>query len=397
MNTEPHPHLDCIKCGTRLSIDHECWTCDGYGFNGQPAPDWIETRWDTDNPDDEKSSWQPIDLTAAINGNGPEPPTVGAMTNNNNLFYDGRVHWIQGESESLKSWVAQTVAAQQLKADHRALWIDFEDDEHGVVSRLKALGVPTDIIANRFTYVRPDEPLRTSHAAYTAAWADLAALLDHNYTYAVIDGVTEAMTAEGLSMIDNADIASWMRLLPKHIARVTGAAVACIDHVVKNAEQRGRYAIGGQHKLAGVTGVTYRVTNTTPLSRAITDPIHGSSTIHVEKDRPGWVRGRTTGDEKTIAVLEITSYPDDSIEARLVPPDDATVPTPPWDLIERALQHLNHYDGAAKGAMEEAIGGRSSKARKLLGYLLDQGWIEVRKEGVAHRHYLTDTGRQQLT
>ena len=31
-----------------------------------------------------------------------------------------------------------------------------------------------------------------------------------------------------------------------------GAAVVLIDHVAKDKEKRGRYAIGAQHKLAGV-------------------------------------------------------------------------------------------------------------------------------------------------
>jgi len=34
----------------------------------------------------------------------------------------------------------------------------------------------------------------------------------------------------------------------------TGAGVLMLDHVVKSEESRGRYAIGGQHKLAGLTG-----------------------------------------------------------------------------------------------------------------------------------------------
>jgi hypothetical protein len=54
------------------------------------------------------------------------------------------------------------------------------------------------------------------------------------------------MTTEGLALGDNTDVAAWMRLLPKRFA-AAGAAVVVIDHVVKNRDDQGRYAIGGQH------------------------------------------------------------------------------------------------------------------------------------------------------
>ena len=90
-------------------------------------------------------------------------------------------------------------------------------------------------------------------------------------------------------------IAVWQRRLPKRIAS-TGAAVGCVDHLSKNRDGQGRYAIGGQHKLAGVTGATYRFTVSKPLRRALSEPMTGRVTISVEKDRPGWVRARADGD-----------------------------------------------------------------------------------------------------
>jgi hypothetical protein len=54
------------------------------------------------------------------------------------------------------------------------------------------------------------------------------------------------MTTEGLALGDNTDVAAWMRPLPKRFA-AAGAAVVVIDHVVKNRDDQGRYAIGGQH------------------------------------------------------------------------------------------------------------------------------------------------------
>ena len=172
---------------------------------------------------------------------------------------------------------------------------------------------------DRFRYVRPDEPLvRLQGQRRSATWPSSNGTSSTPGQLAVIDGVTEAMTTEGLSILDNTDVAIWQRRLPKRIA-ATGAAVVCVDHVTKNAVA-GRFAIGGQHKLAGVTGATYKFTVTKRLRRALSDPTTGRVTITVEKDRPGWVRARAEGDDDTIAVLEVTAYPDGGGDRRAARP-----------------------------------------------------------------------------
>jgi hypothetical protein len=72
-----------------------------------------------------------------------------------------------------------------------------------------------------------------------AAWTDFAPLPDRALTLVVIDGVTEAMTTEGLALGDNTDVAAWIRLLPKRFA-AAGAVVVVIDHVGKNRDDQGR-------------------------------------------------------------------------------------------------------------------------------------------------------------
>ena len=55
-----------------------------------------------------------------------------------------------------------------------------------------------------------------------------------------------------------------------------------------------RFALGGQHKLAGLTGAAYKFTTAKFFTRATgTEPVVGRVIITVEKDRPGYVRGRT--------------------------------------------------------------------------------------------------------
>jgi DNA-binding transcriptional regulator PaaX len=47
--------------------------------------------------------------------------------------------------------------------------------------------------------------------------------------------------------------------------------------------------------------------------------------------------------------------------------------------------------------IETEIGGNSAAVREALKWMAAKAWIDVRKEGQAHRHYLTDAGRGALT
>jgi len=99
------------------------------------------------------------------------------------------------------------------------------------------------------------------------------------------DGVTEAMSLQGLELKDNADVAKFVVLLPRSLARM-GGAVVLVDHVAKDRNGRGRFAIGAQHKLAGIDGAAYSIEVIRPFGRGM----RGLSRLTVTKDRPGFVR-----------------------------------------------------------------------------------------------------------
>ena len=96
------------------------------------------------------------------------------------------------------------------------------------------------------------------------AWEEV---LSDTYALAIIDGVTDALGIFGCSTIDNDDVARWISKVPKQIAAHTGAAVVIIDHVTKDTSTRNRWAIGGQAKMAGLTGAAYTVEIVAPLGR----------------------------------------------------------------------------------------------------------------------------------
>lgn len=339
----------------------------------------------------EHSTWQAVDLTDALNGVDVPPPIYLARTDNVCLLYKGRTHGFAGESETCKSWVAQIASAQVIQADLDVLWIDFEDDDRGVVSRLLAMMVDKAAIATHFVYVRPEEPLRTKDGRWTAGGVDFDAVLaSREWALIVIDGVTEAMVTEGLDLNSNSDIATWSRLLPKRCAN-TGAAVAMLDHVPKSLDNRGRYAIGGQHKLAGLTGAQYVFEVERPFSRATHEPITGVIKITVTKDRPGHIR--THAQEGVIARMELTSYPDGSVTVKLLPPTESTAPL---DLIlaTRIAEYINIYPMSSQTSIEKTVQGNAGVIRTTLKSMVESGWVFVEHRGQSHLHALTETGSE---
>lgn len=347
---------------------------------------------------DEIGSWQPVDLRPYLLGVDVPPPVVLARTDGLHLLYAGKTHVFIGESESCKTWGACLAAAEVLQAGGRVLWIDYEDEPGTLTNRLhKALGLDIDLIANGVDYMNPDSPLRVGEK-YTAAGVYFHGLIKANaYTLAVVDGVTEAMTTEGLDPLGTNDAAIWARRLTKPIA-ATGAAVVVLDHVPKgNGDGPTRYALGSQHKISGLTGAGYIFEVRKTLHRATTDPVHGEVIIKVSKDRPGHVRAGAIGFDrvKTIAIMELNAYPDGGITGRLLPPDEVTT-TPPAKLLEAIAAHLSIYPGVSGRNVWQTIGGREDTVREVLAYMVRAGHVSVEKKGVSHLHTLTPAGLDLL-
>lgn len=390
------PPIYCRRCHSFYAASEGfCSTCgpphDDAPPNGRrPVPEPEEERAVT--------TWEPLDTADALDGSEPPAAEIWRRTDGVPLLYRGAMHWFHGESESCKSWAAQLACAQVLNGGGRVLYIDFEDEVRSVVHRLLAMAVDRDAIAKRFCYVRPDEPLEDGRGRITAGGVDFARLLGGEFVEAtwdlvIVDGVTEAMTVEGLDLGSNADIAVWLRRVPVRLAAL-GAAVVMIDHVTKSREERGRFAIGGQHKLAGVTGAAYTFSALRPFYRTTDEPVTGTVSVGIVKDRPGYVR-RYARDGK-IGTLELTAYPDGGVSAALVPAD--ADPAPELELAIRVLEHLELYDGATSRNIEDGVGGKAVTLRSCLKWLAhdDRRWITVEPKGRSHLHWITGAGREQL-
>jgi hypothetical protein len=336
------------------------------------------------------TSYAPLDLSA-VDVSELDPPTILHRNDRMAILYPAKISWFSGEAETAKGWILGAAAKEVLDDGGRVMWVDLEDTERTFIERLTALGVDRAVVndPSRVRYLRPAEPLFDREDRYTLAGIDFSELLKWQPDLAVIDGVTESMQVEGLDPNSGPDVASWLRRIPRRLA-AAGAAVPCIDHVVKDRDGRGRYAIGSVHKLNGVDGAAFIVEAVDRFGRATgSDPVEGTSRILLAKDRPGWLRG-TVGRDQPVADVRLTAYPDGGVTVHLTQPGRGAI----GEHERRIAEHLAIYDGASKKALREL--GNSTAIDQALNSMIAAGRVEVTKVGNVHQHSLSDTGRDHF-
>jgi hypothetical protein len=155
------------------------------------------------------TGWGPKNLSREVRGEVVDaPPTSLARVDGLCLLYPGKLHWISGEPEGLKSWLAQIAVADALKAGQTALYVDFEGDAAPVVGRMLALGVRPQQIQELLSYHRPERAMSPE-----ALEALLSEAEDVRPAISVIDGVRAAMGASGLDSNVGRDFSQWMTQL----------------------------------------------------------------------------------------------------------------------------------------------------------------------------------------
>lgn len=319
-------------------------------------------------PQQVRSSWDEVDLGPILRGEVPDDvPTMWRRTDGVALLYPGKVHAINAESESGKTWMALSACAEVMQQGEHTFFFDFEDSAASVVGRLVDLGVPVDVVEICFHYIRPDDPL-TPETSETL----VGSVSDVGASLVVVDGVTEAMVLHGFSINNNDDAARFIGLLLRPLQRI-GATVLVLDHVTKSKEHRDRFAIGAQHKLAGIDGAVYSATVVEPYGRGRT----GTSKLEVAKDRPGHVRA-VAEDGKRIGTFRLV--PDgDEVRPEVIPPDGGG--DVGGGLSDEFLSRVSETL-AAKGPftqtkLEDAVEGNNMRLRLAANYLVDLGFATL--------------------
>ncbi|GAB3990082.1 AAA family ATPase [Nocardioides marmoraquaticus] len=323
-----------------------------------------------------RRSWKTRDLGPVLSGEWkPAEPTVGRRSDGVGLFYPGKLHTVSSESEAGKTWFMLAVVLHEIAAGNDVVYLDFEDDEGGVTSRLLDLGGRPNNLYYHFHYIRPEDPLGTG-----IHHDDLTSLLrDVQPTLAVVDGVTEAMTLHGLDANSNQDVAKFGRILPRRLSEA-GAAGVCLDHVTKSSETRGRYSIGGVHKLNGLDGAAYLLENRTSFGRGLT----GRSTIKIAKDRPGQLRRHalpSSGGLHWMGDLVLASHKEGFAEVEITAPSARDEDFRPTHLMGEICRKISEHGPLTSTKLEALVRGKATAIRTARTLLQVEGYLS---DGTPH-------------
>lgn len=301
-----------------------------------------------------EDSWAPRNL-ADVPDEPPVLPTLGGL----NLCYPGKRHVFSGPQEAAKTLAAYVVGLSVVREGGRVMLIDFEMGERDAKRRLVELGA-TDSELSSFDYIEPEIPLTEAKAA------DLVALEPR---LVIIDASAGAYDLQGLDDNKRQDVE---RFASRYVRPFWRAEIATlvVDHVVKNTEARGNYAIGSERKVGGVD-VHLGFTVLSAIKRGSS----GKYQITTHKDRGGFhKRGK-------LATFELSSDPDTHhFEWAFVaaPVVDEEHPFRPTGLMEKVSRYLeNLAEPVTQNTVETDLGGKAEYLRKAIQILSEEGFVEV--------------------
>lgn len=304
-------------------------------------------------PDVAPHTWRPRSLVK-IASVPPEPPTIGG------LLYPRKRTVLSGETESLKTWLALILAKAEMEIGVPVAWVDVDAmGAAALLERLRALGVDDDITDELFLYYEPEESLRAE--LLEDVCGDIAG---RGVRLFVIDAFNPILNLHGLDPSSTPDVETFWREVATPITSV-GAAPTLLDHVVKNANQRGKYAYGSERKATGATvHIGFRLLE--PLTRGST----GRTLLTRHKDRPGFLPHPTIGKLVLVSDGNAVTY---SLEAEHSTTDGRFRPTV---LMERVSSKLeSEAEPRSQRWVEGNVKGKVEALRTALDVLVEEGYV----------------------
>jgi AAA domain len=311
-------------------------------------------------------TWQALDLLR-LGAEPPKPPGIAG------LFYAGRAHMLSGEHEAAKSWLMLAAATDELRAGRGVAYVDSDDmGPSDTLERLRGFGVSDDEVRDLFAYLRPEEPLSELARDDVLAW-----LTKRRGRLVCFDTLNPLLELHGLNQNDGRDIDSFYALAVKPFKR-EGIAVVTGDHVVKNKEARGRYAIGSQAKISQ-SDVHFKLAGIAshPFGRGLT----GKAKITADKDRPSF------HPRPTLGLFVLASDAESGRCSWRIEPEQALDESGqfrPTNLMERVSRYLEGAGGPrSRNQIEKDVKGKGEWLRMAIDVLVAEGHATAFKKGNA--------------
>lgn len=241
-----------------------------------------------------------IDVQAYLDGTleAPQTSAGGCRSDGVRLLYSGAVNVLLGDPESGKTLCAAAMAADEMFAGGRVLWVDLDHNgAAATIARFRAYGVPADTLTDpaRFRLSIPEDSEELLAIVTDAA--------DWSPSMAVVDSLGELLPMFGANSNDADDYTRVNRITLAALARL-GTAVLVIDHLAKNSQSREYGGTGTAAKKRSVDGAMLRVTAFEPF----TPGIGGAASLTVVKDRHGHLRANAgSGREPQVSVFSLKS------------------------------------------------------------------------------------------
>jgi len=295
-------------------------------------------------------SWQVLNLTAPEFAKPSEPPWLCG------LIYRAKRHAISGPPEAAKTLAALTIALEARRHGALVAFIDFESGPAETRRLLEDLGATAEEIAD-VLYIEADSPPDESDLE---RW-----IIAQGVELTIIDAAAGAYEASGLDEMKRGDIEKFARTWVQPLWRAD-IATLLVDHVVKNADNRGKFAIGGERKLGGVD---------VHLGLHAVKQLHrggdGLIRISTHKDRPAWLSRPTAAelvlrsDPKTHAI---------SWDYRQPAAESEPEGWRPTALMERVSRHLEQHGPKLKTAIYDDVKGKTEYLVEAVAFLLQDGY-----------------------
>lgn len=286
-----------------------------------------------------------LELIHRITNEPPPTPSIAGW------LYPHSTCTVFGEPDAGKSLLLAATTYRIVKDGGEVLWVDYEMGEPRVVRRLLAFGLTPQEIAKSVRRVHypsgiPGHDLLDAYAGIDAA---------------LFDGFTGLLGATGGSSNSDVDIDNVYNLILRPMS-ASGTAVLTLDHVTKDKENRGRWAIGSQRKIGA------------PDSAYVFDVI--------TKFKPGYGgKARLKSSRDRDGVLDVIEYTlTGDMTWKL---EDASL----GDSIMRYTGFMERISIYLEGAstkpsgneIERDIKGNNTARREALKALINEGYIDAQK------------------
>jgi hypothetical protein len=299
----------------------------------------------------QEDSWTPRNL-AELEDRPPIEPTLGGL----GLCYPGKRHVFSGPQESAKTLAAYVLGLSVVRAGSSVVLIDFEMGPWDAKTRLRELGANEQDMAS-VLYVAPEQPATESR---------IQALVEAGPELVIVDAAAGAYDLQELDDNKRGDVERFTRFYVNGFWKA-GIATVVLDHVTKNAETRGNYAIGSERKVGGAD-VHLGFSVVKPISRGT----KGVYKITTHKDRGGCLK------RGVLCEFDLDSDPDTNViswQFRKPAVADEDHPFRPTVKMEQASRWLEKQleERVPMSHIEKGIGGDRDAGRLAIQILVNEG------------------------